>query len=382
MKTTDVRAVHLTPEKLADWDSLFQSAGLASSIRPRYQALPSLSVIVGSDGVPLVAPTLFLAQSAIRSRGVTGDTCRTYAESLIDWLRYIITTGSTVDRVTEELLQRYRAELRHQRVGARYKTSSATANLRVTVAAKFHLWCQGHGFPSPLGAFLLQRENEGYKRPLMPRVVHRAPRLLSTEEIKGIFKFARMPYRLAFRWGLATGMRRFEVAILPCSLLPTPEQLAMLDGDFASLRIRRKGGRELTIYPPKSLVEETQWYILADRPKPSAGFEDYVFINRSGLPISRQGLTKEFRRCADLIGSDSTLHHLRHTFAVNVLKYLDNSHKGEIVTAKNSLKVLQVLLGHAHVETTEIYLQAAEITGRDAMAALESLYRTSYETDA
>ncbi|MBU7440902.1 tyrosine-type recombinase/integrase [Paraburkholderia fungorum] len=206
--------------------------------------------------------------------------------------------------------------------------------------------------------------------------------MLSTEEIRGLFQFARMPYRLAFRWALTTGMRRFEVAVLPCSLLPTPEQLAMLDGEFASLRIRRKGGRELAIYPPKSLVEETQWYILADRIKPSAGFEDYVFINRSGLSISRQSLTKEFRRCADLVGSDATLHHLRHTFAVHVLKYLDNGGNGEIGAAKNSLKVLQVLLGHAHIETTEIYLRAAEVTGRDAMAALESLYRTSYDTDA
>ncbi|XVJ96786.1 tyrosine-type recombinase/integrase (plasmid) [Burkholderia vietnamiensis] len=385
MKTDNVRVMHISPSALGTWDAISQLVGLtpAAGMNPRYQTLPSVAVIVNSDnGLPLWAPTLFLARSATRSRGVTGDTCRTYAECLIDWIRFITTAGSTLERVNEELLQRYRTELRHERVGARYKTSSSTANLRVTVASKFHLWCQSHGFPSPLGAFLLEREKDERKRPLMPGVLHRHPRLLSTDEIKGLFQFARMPYKLAFRWGLTTGMRRFEVAMLPRSLLPTPEQLEQLDGEFASVVIRRKGGRELTIYPPKSLVEETNWYITTDRISPFEKFDDYVFINRSRFPVSRQALTKEFRRCADLIGSAATLHHLRHTFAVHVLRYLDSARKGEIGVAKNSLKVLQVLLGHAHVETTEIYLRAAEVTGRDAMAALESLYRTSHETDA
>lgn len=66
------------------------------------------------------------------------------------------------------------------------------------------------------------------------------------------------------------------------------------------------------------------------------------------------------------------LHHLRHTFAVHVLRILESkANDGEEL---NSIKALQILLGHARIETSEIYLKAYQISGGATIAALDFLY--------
>jgi site-specific recombinase XerD len=137
----------------------------------------------------------------------------------------------------------------------------------------------------------------------------------------------------------------------------------------------RKGGREVTVYVPAKLVAETHWYVLTERTAPATNDQTFVFLNRAGRQISRQILTRTFRKSADSLGSKATLHHLRHTFAVAVLGILTrHAAAGEEF---NSIKVLQVLLGHSSIETSEIYIQAAQISGNAVMEALDFLYGAS-----
>ncbi|VWC37119.1 Tyrosine recombinase XerC [Burkholderia aenigmatica] len=371
------RLVSLRPNVYGTWRELCNAAGVTAfeHVLCRYSPLPTLRAVVDSFGIPVWAPTLFLARCAITSRGVTDDTARTYGESLLSWLRYVSAVGLTLDEASEELLQLFRAELCHSRGYGRNSTSTATANLRVAVVIQFHKWCQNNGYPSPLGAYLLSPNACG--RRLSPRVVRRHPRLLGPDELRGLFSLVRHPYKLAFRWALVTGLRRFELAILRCSALPRPETLPFQEDGLAKVQISRKGGRELTVYVPTSLIEETQWYVITDRYEPDPGFEDYVFLGQNGRPLSRRSLSGEFRRCATLIGTDATLHHLRHTYAVNVLRFLDRISVGQIGEARNSLKTLQVLMGHAHSETTELYLRAMDVTNNAVVSALEYLYGAS-----
>jgi site-specific recombinase XerD len=208
-----------------------------------------------------------------------------------------------------------------------------------------------------------------------PRVIRRLPTALSIEQIRRVFLITPMPYRLMLRWCLATGMRRLEVANLLLSDLPTPEQIAQSDDNLMRISILRKGSRELTVHVPVSLIEETQWFVLCDRKKAKFTDDQHVFLNKSGRPISRQSITREFRKTADAIGTDATLHHLRHTFAVHVLGILEQRNsEGE---ALNSIKTLQVMLGHASLESTEIYLQAMQTSSDAVMEALDFLYGAS-----
>lgn len=96
-------------------------------------------------------------------------------------------------------------------------------------------------------------------------------------------------------------------------------------------------------------------------------------MSRRGVPYSRGALSKEFRRCAVEVGISANLHHLRHTYAVHMLAFLDARPSKDGWSA-NSLKTLQVLLGHASAETTAIYLQAVQIPGEGVMNALGFLY--------
>ncbi|OWQ46799.1 hypothetical protein CDL60_13950 [Roseateles noduli] len=368
-------------------DLIAQQAGISlpEDLQPRFNMLPVLAVILDETGAPVWEATLFLAYRALRSRSQTGDSVRSYAEALLVWLAFLNQRRIAPVDATEETLGIYSAKLVH--VGHTRPLSATTSRHRITVASLFHQWGVRSGsMTSPLGRWLVEtgyenqipdprRYGRSIKRlGIAPPPVQRLPRILSREEISRLFLIAPMPYRLMFRWALATGMRRFEVCGLCLNQLPQAEIIASSDDGLLPIDVLRKGGRLCTVYAPVALIEETNWYALMDRPQSGAR---EVFVNTRGAAISRHRLTSVFRRCADRIGTKATLHNLRHTFAVHVLRILEGyERRGD---AMNSLKTLQVLLGHSSIETTEIYLRAVEVSGEPVEHALKFLYGNAIE---
>jgi len=348
--------------------------------------LPLVSVILDRD-LPVGIPNDFLTHVALRSRSATGDTVRTYAEGLVSWLKFLKERGQYIEDATEERLALFRNNLANQTArDGRRKYASATVNIRVAVVEAFYFWGQQRRvLCTSLGDFLCTRNAEGRARvrgswgrrrsadSLRIATMERMPRVLSHEEISRLFLVVRPPFDLMFRWALATGLRRFEVCALKRSLLPPAQQIAARGMDLVPVDMTRKGGKCTTVQAPAALVEETLWYCLDRRPSPAASeYSDYVFLSRLGIPYSRGSITREFRRCADLIGTDATLHHLRHTFATLTLAMLESMEaRGRPM---NSIKTLQVLLGHSNVTTTEVYLRALDVSSENVREALDFLY--------
>ena len=107
-----------------------------------------------------------------------------------------------------------------------------------------------------------------------------------------------------------------------------------------------KGSKERLVPFGEIALEELSRYLLAFRPRLcKAGKVPYVFLNRSGKRLSRQGFWKLIHRYARQAGIASmvTPHVLRHAFATHLLE------RGA------DLRSVQLLLGHASISTTQIY---------------------------
>jgi integrase/recombinase XerD len=85
-------------------------------------------------------------------------------------------------------------------------------------------------------------------------------------------------------------------------------------------------------------------YLAEVRPALARGRHEVIFVNRLGDPMTRQGFWKILRGHAREVGlSDVSPHVLRHSFATHLLEH------------GADLRVVQMMLGHADISTTQIY---------------------------
>src|SRR3546814_3904142 len=139
--------------------------------------------------------------------------------------------------------------------------------------------------------------------------------------------------------------------------------------------------RPRTVYPPLRLLDHTHWYVGEDRARivrrirrSDRGYRapPNLLLNEHGRAMTRKLLTAQLAEAfaaARLLG---TLHCLRHTFAMAMLARLQIQARTN--PDLNPLKVVQVLLGHASITTTAIYLRCGELPERDLSESLAYLY--------
>ena len=112
------------------------------------------------------------------------------------------------------------------------------------------------------------------------------------------------------------------------------------------VRVMGKGSKErLVPISPKAIKELGFWFDDRQVMKIKPGEEDYVFLNRRGAHLTRTMILIMIKQQAELAGIRKTIspHTLRHSFATALLE------------GGADLRVIQALLGHESIGTTEIY---------------------------
>lgn len=133
------------------------------------------------------------------------------------------------------------------------------------------------------------------------------------------------------------GLRVSELVNLKLSNLYTEEKF---------IRVIGKGNKERLIpISDKALHELDLWFVDRCHLDIKKGEEDYVFLNRRGSHLTRVMILIMIKRQAEEAGIKKTIspHTLRHSFATALLK------------GGADLRVIQALLGHEDIGTTEIY---------------------------
>nr|WP_312752913.1 tyrosine-type recombinase/integrase [Bacillus mobilis] len=136
-----------------------------------------------------------------------------------------------------------------------------------------------------------------------------------------------------------TGMRRQELVELTWS---------QLDLDNAVVRILGKGKKERIVPLHPIVIPMLQDY-KNHLPDFLTQDSNCLFLNKNGKQLNPRGLHKIFKETLNATGVDSkrfSLHHLRHTFATLLLQ--ENSENVD-------LRVIQELLGHTSLLTTQVY---------------------------
>jgi site-specific recombinase XerD len=274
--------------------------------------------------------------SPLRQRMTEDMTVRNFVEKTRnDYIRQVKTftsfLGRSPDTATAEDLRRF--QLHQTRTGIR------PPSINGSVAALRFFFTVTLDRPEMARYLTFVRE---------PR---KLPAVLSPEEVARLLEAAPGPkYKAALSAAYAAGLRVSEVVAL---------KVSDIDSERLLLRIEQGKGRKdrFAMLSPQLLELLRDWYRIA---RPAV----WLFPGRDPmLPLTTRQLARTVHAAASMaeIKKRVTPHTLRHSFATHLLEQ------------KTDVRLIQVLLGHAKLETTVLYTQVATNVIRAVMSPLDRL---------
>ena len=263
-------------------------------------------------------------------QGASPNTIKGYAEDLRQFSDFAETSGVTdIHAVTPTLLRLYLVNLESSGL-SRASRARKTASLRSFFA---YLTRQSILSVSPAAGLRSVKQER------------HLPKFLRTDEIEALLAApdAEKPLGLRDRALLetlyATGMRAGELVTLT---------VADIDYDEGMIKVIGKGDKERVTLLGRQALFALQRYIRKGRSVlmlQVAQDHGALFVNRYGARLSDRGVRKLFDKYCAAASSHLkiTPHVLRHTFATHLL------------SNGADLRLIQELLGHASVATTQMY---------------------------
>lgn len=177
-----------------------------------------------------------------------------------------------------------------------------------------------------------------------PRQNRTIPVVLSEKEVQRILDVIPMNEQFSTRDKAiiellyACGLRVSEACELKLSLLRIKDGYIIVTG---------KGNKQRLVPIHEEAIKYLELYLEHERPntKPKTNDSDTVFLSNRGGSLTRQSIFMKLKRFAALAGIKKNIspHTMRHSFATHLIE------RGA------DLRVVQQLLGHESITTTEIY---------------------------
>ncbi len=261
--------------------------------------------------------------------GLAKNTLLAYRLDLLAFSAFCAAGGAAAVRADTSTIGRY---LRHLQAGRNMRIASIvrhTATLKM-----FFRFCKTRGLCRQDPTELLET----------PRAWKKLPEVLGRDQMNALLKAVDTAHPLAQRdqaiieLFYACGLRASELADLT---------LHDLHPDLGVIRVLGKGRKERIVPIGKPAQAALNVYLAKLRPRLLAvkGLpRQEVFLSRSGRPVNRIVLWQRLARISNAAGLRHIHPHtIRHTFATHLL------------SGGADLRVVQELLGHSNVSTTQIY---------------------------
>ncbi len=264
-------------------------------------------------------------------RGLSDNTLAAYRSDLSLFGNWLQSRGRSLADVTRDDLQSYLARAVGQ--GVRPRTSART----LSTFRRFYRYLAREALIDEDPTALIES----------PRIGRPLPKLLTEEQVERLLEapdagdVLGLRDRAMLETLYATGLRVSELVGLRLS------QLGMEQG---IVRVIGKGNRERLVPLGEEALGWIARYLSQGRATLVQGRVcEALFPTRRGAPMTRQAFWRNLREYARKAGITVPLspHTLRHAFATHLLNH------------GADLRVVQMLLGHADLSTTQIYTQVA-----------------------
>lgn len=331
--------------------------------------------VFDASGVEVAAVTEYLAE--LVASDASESTARSYSYELLGWLRFLWAVEVVWDRASRAEARDYALWLgqvpkRTARAGSPaagavnavtgkpYPAATYAANTRRHARSVIHAFYefhrQAHGRPL-LNPFPATRRSGGddlnaHRNPMVPwrypdrpapyqpKAPRRIPRAIPDERFNELFAAMTSDRdRALLAFWISTGARASELLTVVRGRVEPADQL---------IGVVRKGSRALQMLPASA--DAFVWLRLYQRhldEQVPRGADQPLWwtLRRPHRPLSYDAARMMFGRAQRALGSNWTLHDLRHSAAYRMAN-----------DPQMSLTDVQWVLGHAHLSTTEIYL--------------------------
>jgi integrase/recombinase XerC len=268
-------------------------------------------------------------------RNVSPYTVRNYTNDLMEFFGFVSESGiDTLKKVDKQTLRAYLARLMEQK----YAKSSIARKLSAIRSFYRYLMREEMISASPAATTV------------SPKLDKRLPYFLTVEEAKRLVESPDISQpqgqrdRALLELLYASGLRVSELVSM------NTEQVNLATNE---MRVWGKGSKERVVLIGEPAAEALNTYINEGRKELLGGKKNNaLFVNRYGERILIRRVQKILNKYSKSINKSVHPHVLRHTFATHLLD------------GGADLKVVQELLGHADLSSTQIYTHVTQSRAR------------------